>query len=64
MNDFLNLLRTMFPDTLVLSAVAIVIGLLSIAISITNIILTKQTSERDEARIAQEEQQRLAKVSK
>lgn len=64
MNEFLNYLNTLLSDVIFLSVLTIVISVLGIGISITSIILVKKTNERDNARIAQEEQQRLAKASK
>jgi hypothetical protein len=51
----MNDLATLLSDGTCVAIFAIVISVLSIGISITMIVLTKKTADRDNARIAREE---------
>jgi hypothetical protein len=55
MNELLRYIYALPVDETFVAILAIVISVLSIGISITMIVLTKKTVERDNARIAREE---------
>lgn len=55
MDDNLHNLPPLLADGTFISILAIVLSVLSIGVSIVNVILIKKTNERDNARIARED---------